>query len=156
MKSNLNKVLLIVVIVLLVVLVALLVKQYLGGGPSYYAVYLKTGDLYFGELSTFPSFALRHVYMLQVNAQNQQNPISIQRFANVFWGPEDYLKINKDEVVWYTKLSPDGQLAKLIKNNPNLTPTSQLPPQVPPSVSTSTQNLQGVPSSNQQPNQERK
>jgi len=127
MKTNLNKILLIIVVVLLVVLVVLLVRQYFVKGPSYYAVYLRTGDLYFGELSTFPSFVLKNVYLLQVNAQNQQNPINIQKFANVFWGPEDYLKINKDEVVWYTKLSPDGQLAKLIKNNPNLMPTNQLP-----------------------------
>ena len=60
--------------------------------------------------------------MIQVNQSNQQNPLSIQKFSNVFWGPEDYLKINKSEVVWTANLSSAGQLAQLIKTNPNLVP----------------------------------
>ncbi len=125
MKNNLNKVLLAVVVVLFLVLAGILSWQFLGGQPSYYAVYLRTGDLYFGELSTFPSFTLKHVYMLQVNSQDQKNPLSIQKFTNVFWGPEDYLNINKNDVVWYTKLASDSKLTQLIQSNPSLTQTTQ-------------------------------
>lgn len=131
MKNGLNKILLAVVIVLLVVLVVIVGWKYIAGGPSYYAVYLRTGDLYFGELSTFPSFSLSHVYMLQVNSQNQQNPVSIQKFTNVFWGPEDSISINRNEVVWYTRLASDSKLAQLVQSNPSLTPstdTTQTPP----------------------------
>ncbi len=120
MKNSLNKILLAVVIVLLVVLIGVVGWKYFGEKPEYYAVYLRTGDLYFGELSTFPSFSLKHVYMLQVNAQNQQNPVSIQKFTNVFWGPEDYINLNEDEVVWYTRLASDSQLVQLITTNPSL------------------------------------
>ena len=94
-------------------------------GQSFYAVYLRTGDIYFGKLSHLP-FGLRQVYTLQVNAQNPQTPINIQRFINVFWGPEDFLRLNREEVVWITKLNPEGQLAQLIRANPNL-----VPPQAP-------------------------
>ncbi len=90
-------------------------------GQSFYAVYLRTGDIYFGKLSHLP-FGLRQVYTLQVNAQNPQTPINIQRFTNVFWGPEDFLKINREEVVWMAKLNSQGQLAQLIRTNPNLIP----------------------------------
>lgn len=120
--KNVNKILLIVVIVLVVVLAAVIAWQTWGSTPSYYAVYLRTGDLYFGQLSRFPSFSLSHVYLLQVNAQNQQNPVNVQKFSNVFWGPEDNIKINRDDVVWYTKLSSESQLVKLIQTNPDLTP----------------------------------
>lgn len=121
MKNSLNKVLLAVVVVLLVALVVIVGWKYLEGTPSYYAVYLRTGDLYFGELSTFPSFTLGRVYMLQVNSQNQQNPVSIQKFTNVFWGPEDSMNINKNDVVWYTRLASDSKLVQLIQTNPSLT-----------------------------------
>ncbi len=129
---NINKVLLTVVIVLVLVLVGVVVWQTWLSGPSYYAVYMRTGDLYFGQLSQFPSFGLSHVYMLQVNSQKSQNPVSVQKFANVFWGPEDHINLNHNEVVWYTKLTPDSQLVKLITANPDLVP-SQTQQQQPPS-----------------------
>ncbi len=132
MKDKLNRILLAIVIVLFLVLVGILYWKFWGSGESsYYAVYLRTGDLYFGELSTFPSFQLTHVYMLQVNSQNQENPVSVQKFASVFWGPEDSIKINKDDIVWYTKLASTSRLLGLIKSNPSLasgTPSENIPP----------------------------
>lgn len=131
---NVNKILLVVVIVLLIALAGVVVWQTWFSSASYYAVYLKTGDLYFGQLSRFPSFGLSHVYLLQVNAQDKQNPVNVQKFSNVFWGPEDFIKINRDEVAWYTKLKSDSQLVRLIETNPDLTASpsqSQGQPQQP-------------------------
>lgn len=119
--SKINKILLVLVVLLVIVLIGILLWQVLGS-PAYYAVFLRTGDLYFGQLTRFPSFGLKNVYLLQVNQQDQQNPISIQRFTNIFWGPENRLKINRDEVVWITKLNPEGQLARVISANPDLLP----------------------------------
>ncbi|HXF44450.1 MAG TPA: hypothetical protein VNK70_03245 [Candidatus Paceibacterota bacterium] len=121
--SKTNKVLLVVVVVLVLALAAIVLWQTVLKEKSYYAVFMRTGDLYFGEMMWFPSFGLKHVYNLQVNTANQENPISIQRFKNVFWGPQDWLKLNRAEVVWMTKLDPQGQLARIIKNNPELLPT---------------------------------
>lgn len=119
--NKINRMLLWVVAVLVVILLVLVVWQIFFGKSSYYAVYMRTGDLYFGKLVRFPSFGLKNVYTLQVT-QDQQNPVRVQKFADVFWGPEDYLKINKEEVVWYTKLKSEGQLSQLIATNPNLVP----------------------------------
>ena len=47
--------------------------------------------------------------------------MNVQKFSNVFWGPEDFIKINRDEVAWYTKLKSDSQLVRLIETNPDLT-----------------------------------
>jgi len=126
-----NKILLVLVILLVIVLAGLIGWQKWGLKPSYSAVYLRTGDLYFGRLMNFPSFGLKNVYTLQVNQQNQQNPVSIQKFANIFWGPQDFLKINRSEVVWMTKLNPNGQLAQLLKTNPDLQSNGQPNPSIP-------------------------
>ena len=120
--SKTNKILLVLVVLLLIVLIGIVIWQTLLGGRPYYAVLLRTGDLYFGQLTRFPSFGLKNVYLLQVNPQNQQNPISIQRFTNIFWGPEDRLKLNREEVIWIAKLNPQGQLAQVIRTNPDLLP----------------------------------
>ena len=123
MKSN--KVLMWVVAVLAVALLAVIAWQVWGGNSSLYAIYLRTGDLYFGELVRVPYFGLEKVYMLQVNAQNEQNPVSVQKFTNVFWGPEDFIKLNRDEVVWMTRVSDESQLLSVIRANPDLRPSPQ-------------------------------
>lgn len=94
----------------------------------YSAIYLKTGDIYFGKLVYFPHFGLKNVYLIQSDPQNLQAPLSIQKFSSVFWGPSNFLKLNKSEVVWITKLDPLGQLATLIKANPDLKALSPPPP----------------------------
>ncbi|MBI4034057.1 MAG: hypothetical protein HY378_00730 [Candidatus Brennerbacteria bacterium] len=119
--SKTNKVLLAAVIILVLLLAAVAVWAVAFKSASYYAVFLRSGDLYFGELMRFPSFGLKNVYTLAATG-DQQTPISIQRFRNVFWGPEDWLKINRDEVIWLTKLDPQGQLGQLIRTNPDLIP----------------------------------
>lgn len=139
-----NKVLIIIVVVLVTVLGGVFSYREFAGEPAFYAVYLRTGDLYFGQLTRFPSFGLKRVYLLQVNQANKENPLSIQRFRDVFWGPEDQMTINRDEVVWFTKIRSDSQLSELIRTNPKLTapqepagqsqgqPSSQAPLPLPP------------------------
>jgi hypothetical protein len=130
-----NKVLVWVVVVLAVALVGIGAWQLWGGDAPLYAVYLRTGDLYFGKLVRVPYFGLENVYLLQVNAANQENPVSVQKFTNVFWGPEDFVKINRDEVVWMTRVSDESQLTQVIRANPDLVPsTPQAPLPQPPAA----------------------
>ena len=122
--NRINKWLLWVIIVLVVLLLILVVWQVFFAKSQYSAVYLRTGEVYFGKLVRFPYFGLKNVYSLQATG-DQQNPIRIQKFADSFWGPEDYIKINRDEVVWYTKLKSESQLNQLFATNPNLVPQQQ-------------------------------
>ncbi len=128
--SKLIKILIVIVVVLIIAGIGFFIWRP-WSGSGYYAIYLRTGDLYFGQLVRFPSFGLKNIYTIQVNSQNQQNPLSIQKFTNIFWGPEDFMKINKDEIVWMVQLNSAGQLAQLIKNNPNLVPAVQPTTQTP-------------------------
>ena len=125
--TTLNKVLLAIIIILALALGGIVLYRGWFSSSPYYAVYLRTGDLYFGKLQRFPNFSLRQVYLLRVNEDDTQNPFRVQKFKEVFWGPEDYLRINDDEVVWMTKLDDAGQLAQLLKNNPDLVPTASAP-----------------------------
>lgn len=121
---------------ILIWVVAILVVIALGGwfvwqtfiaAPNFHAVSLTTGEVYFGELQRFPTFGLEKVYTLQINQQNQEQPLSIQKFENIFWGPQDFLEVNRDNVVWMVELKEDSQLTDIIRNNPNL--QSQQAPQ---------------------------
>ena len=117
-----NKIVIWILAAVIVLLIGWLVFQNIFSG-YFYAVYLRTGDLYFGKLTRFPVFGLKNPYLLQVQ-NDPQNPLSIQKFENIFWGPEGYLRINRNEVVWMAQLNSEGQLAQVLKNNPNLLPSA--------------------------------
>jgi hypothetical protein len=124
-----------VVLALAVVLVVLAAIQSLVKKDSYYAVYLRTGDIYFGQMVRFPYFGLKNIYTIQVT-QDPQTPLRIQKFTDIFWGPEDYMRLNRDEVVWYTRLKNEGQLYQLLRTNPNLLPQQQVQQPVTPATTT--------------------
>ncbi len=139
-----NKILLTIIIGLAAALMAIVYWQKVGFNKDYWAVYLDTGDLYFGKLSYFPKASLSNAYILQRNAQDSQNPFSISKFSNVFWGPEDRIYINKENIVWKTKLKPDSQIVNFINNpqsaQPEQNSVNQQPVQMIPVQSTSTAN----------------
>lgn len=123
--SKLNKILILTVVVLLVALAAVLYWQKVGFEKPYYAVYLNTGDLYFGKLDYFPKLSLNDVYLLQQNSEDQQNPLSITKFENAFWGPKDKIYLNDEAIVWKVKLKKDSQLLRVIKAGQPIQPQSQ-------------------------------
>ncbi len=121
-----NKILLILIIVLVIIVLGLAAGfLFLFGGKigwerPYYAVYLQSGDMYFGKLSgIFNHDSLSDAWFLQRNSQDGQNPFSLTKFSNAFWGPEDKLYLNKENIIWKTKLSKDSQVVAFIKNNQN-------------------------------------
>lgn len=129
--SKLNKILLIIVIVLLIALGVVLYWQRGGFKESYWAVYLNTGDLYFGRLHKFPKLSLSDVWFIQRNSQDTQNPFSLVKFEQAFWGPEDKIYLNEKDIVWKAKLKESSQILQSIKSSPAIQaqPSQQLPQQ---------------------------
>lgn len=122
-SDNIKKVIIWALVAILVLILAgWIVWQIFFAAPSFHAVSLVTGEVYFGELQRFPTFGLKNVYTMNVNPENEEQPVSIQKFDNVFWGPENFLEINRDNVAWMVELKKDGQLSQLLENNPNLVP----------------------------------
>ena len=111
--SKINKILLIVIIILVIAIIVAGVLWFMrGSGDDYYAVYLDTGDLYFGTLSRFPHLSLTDVWYLQRDSQNQG--LSLQDFSKVAWGPENKIELNQDKIVWMAKISDASQLMPVL------------------------------------------
>ena len=91
----------------------------------YYAVYLQTGDMYFGKLSRFPKLALSDVWYLQRNIQEEQGGFDLIKFSNAMFGPTDKMEINKENVVWISKLADDSQVVTFIQTAPQPTLPTQ-------------------------------
>jgi len=134
--SKLNKILLAVVVILLLALAVVIYWQRVGFKKSYWAVYLNTGDLYFGELNRFPKLSLSNVWLIQRNPADSQNPLSLAKFEQAFWGPEDKIYLNEKNIVWKAKLKENSQILQSIKSSPA---AQAQPPQQSPQQATTTQ-----------------
>jgi len=126
-KDKFFKIALIIAIILLSVLVyATLGNKVDTIKNPYHAVFLRSGDMYFGKLSRFPKLTLSDVWFLQVTTQeNQQAGFNLARFSNAVFGPEDKMEINKENVVWISKLRDDSQVVNYIQST--LQPTLPTP-----------------------------
>lgn len=90
---------------------------------KYSAVYLSTGDMYFGELDWFPHLHVKNAWYLQrtVNQQNQPQ-LGVLPFSGVFWGPSGDIYLNSKQIIFYTRLKADSQMAKALANPSLLQP----------------------------------
>lgn len=114
--SKLNKVLMLVVILLAIFLGALLWMPSVFGS-SYYAVYMTSGDLYFGKMAWYNSHILKDVRAIQQQKDEKEQPVlSLVDFSkSVVWGPAGDLRLNEKNVLWTSKLTDESQVVKLIK-----------------------------------------
>ncbi len=110
--SKKSVVLLLFAVVVVLIVGAWVVWKTFIAPPTFYAVQLSTGEMYFGQLTHFP-YGLKDVYLL-TQTGNKDQPISVQKFTNSLIGPEDYLQLNKSDVVWMTRLDNKGQLAQVL------------------------------------------
>jgi len=79
---------------------------------NYAAVYLSSGDIYFGKLSSgFGWFKLVDVYLLQ----RDEKGLNLSRFKDVVWQPAEPLNIRKDKVIFWTYLSETSPVVKAVK-----------------------------------------
>ncbi|MBI4087632.1 MAG: hypothetical protein HY434_02270 [Candidatus Liptonbacteria bacterium] len=111
------------------------------GSSQYSAVYLTTGDIYFGKLSWFPYPRLKNVWFLQRSVgQNNQVQLGIGQFNNAFWSPVDEVRLNPKQIILWATLRNDSQVIKVF-DNPSLLQQSSpsadgSAPQISPSTST--------------------
>lgn len=122
-KPLLINIVLLAIIALLAVYVFVFNKNInLETKKSYYAVYLQTGDLYFGHLCKFFSkYTLTNVYLLQ---RDQNGEMSLQKFEQSAYQPEDKMVLNKENVVWFSKIKNESPLIPILEGKQALTPTT--------------------------------
>jgi hypothetical protein len=87
------------------------------GGPSenspYSAVYLTTGDIYFGKLSWFPKPRLESPLLLDRSGEQPKVVV----FQEAFWGPGQYMYLNADTIVFWTKLRQDSPIVEALQRS---------------------------------------
>ena len=129
-----KKVFIIAVAVALVLGGGVWVGTRLSGGKSsnvspYSAVYLATGDIYFGKLSWFPGPRLDNVWFLQagLDEENRSRP-GVVAFTRAFWQPIDRVYLNPKQIVFWTRLSKESEVAKALEDPGALEPAPAAPP----------------------------
>ena len=119
---------------LMVVLIAVVVALFVGAGvwlginlsatktsasalSPYSAVYLSTGDIYFGTLSWSPSPHMDDAWFLQRGTDAKGNPtVGVYPFNQVAWGPSNTVYFNASQIIFWTRLSATSSIAQLIAN----------------------------------------
>ena len=81
---------------------------------GYSIVYLSTGEVYIGKLTTFPDLQLKDAYILQI-AKDEKDPtknnFQLNPIKDALWAPQ-ILHLVKDNVVFYGPLLSDSVIAK--------------------------------------------
>jgi len=96
----------------------------------YAAVYLSSGDIYYGKISWQPVMHLTDVWYLEKTvAGNGAQQYGIAPFTNAIWKPIDEIYINESNVLFWTYLASTSPVAQAMAN-PSLFQTQQLEQQL--------------------------
>jgi hypothetical protein len=91
----------------------------------YQAVFLSNNQVYFGKISNVNSdyVDLNDIYYLQVQQSVQPsdknaNPqVSLAKLGSELHGPEDRMRINRDQILFWENLKDNGKVVEAIKKN---------------------------------------
>ena len=78
----------------------------------YMAVYLATGDIYFGRVSSFPHVTIQDPWFFR---RAEDGSVSLERFSDAVWMPEDVIKINRDQIVFMARISENSQIIAMME-----------------------------------------
>jgi hypothetical protein len=82
----------------------------------YFAVYVATGDLYFGQLHSFPELSLTNVHYLRQNPPGAAEPYTIARFSDASWLPRDQLFLNPAQIVWRAEVKNGSPVTGFVRS----------------------------------------
>ena|SRR3989338_8473071 len=102
------------VVLVLVVAGAVLLGLKMQKEQGYSVIYVSTGEIYVGRLSTFPSYRVEDMYILQTTrdpADPAKNTFKLNPVADALWAPK-VLHLNRKNVVFYGSLTDDSVIAK--------------------------------------------
>jgi len=127
-------ILLAALVVLLALWVGLLARQTSSTTPKdkasdYSAVYLSTGDIYFGKLSWFPKAKLRDAWLLQRTGTTEQARYVMVPFRSALWEPVGTLWLNAKQVIFWTKIRAGSDTERKLKDAMTDVQNSQTQPQ---------------------------
>ncbi|MEA3453062.1 MAG: hypothetical protein U9Q96_01865 [Patescibacteria group bacterium] len=124
--KNLSKILLtsfliFLTIVILFTFLLFLLPKLNSSVDDWSIVYLSTGEIYIGKLSSFPSLKLTKAYILQVittEASEQegesQTNFQLTPLTDALWAPKE-LYLNKDQIVFYGPIEETSRVVETLR-----------------------------------------
>lgn len=107
----------VVSIVLLLVVVGLGFWMYkVNKNKDYSVVYLTTGEVYIGKLTTFPDFQLRDSYILEIvkdPADPEKSNFQLSPIDEALWATQT-LHLIKKNVVFYASVMPGSKIGQAL------------------------------------------
>ncbi len=105
-------------IIFLVIILAGLAVYFIGFNNSNNnsVVYLSTGEVYIGKLSTFPQLKLTDIYLLQVTKDKNdptKSNFQLTPIKKAIWAPK-YLYLNKDQVIFYGPIKKSSRISEAL------------------------------------------
>lgn len=105
----------------------------------YMAVYLTTGDIYFGKTSVFPCVKIQDPWFLQ---RADDGSLSHEKFSDAVWAPEGGMKISRSQIVFMSRLSGASPVIAAIEGRS--VPQQQAPQQQLPEENEESVDLESV------------
>lgn len=121
-------------VVAVIILVGAYYFAFIRQNAEYSIVYLSTGEVYVGHLSTFPRLKLTDGYIFQA-VKDPADPAAKTTFQlnplkEALWAPQ-YLYVNEEQVLFTGPLSETSSIYRTLKNpgsNPAPTPEPRTAP----------------------------
>lgn len=85
---------------------------------KYQVVALASGEVYYGHLTFFPSPKIIDPWLFQQipsQKEGEEPETRLVPFSSLFFGPENVLYLEKDQIVWWGNLKKDSEVLKFIK-----------------------------------------
>jgi hypothetical protein len=101
---------------------------------KYQVVTLTNGEVYYGRLRFFPSPRLIDTWLFQQTSsqEEQEGPeLNLVPFNSLFFGPENILYLQKEQIAWWADLKEDSAILDFInsqKGTPTVVPSSDQVP----------------------------
>ena len=93
---------------------------------GYSAVYMVSGDIYFGKLHSFPRpYLTDALYVTRSTGQNNQPQLGLATFKSAFWNPVGEIYFNPSQVLFTAPLRNDSQIVTAIQNPASLSAGAQ-------------------------------
>jgi len=114
------------IIIYLIIILLAVIFIYLGyafgkdifpfGPGKWQAVQLINGDVYYGKLQTFPCCKLTKAYFVQAIEGETNTTPQLKPLNSLFFGPENVMYLQKQQILWWADLSENSQVLKAIQS----------------------------------------
>jgi len=114
------------ILIYLIIILLAVVSIYLGhafskkifffGFEKWQAVQLINGDVCYGKLQTFPCCKLSEAYFIQTIQEETNSVPQLKPLNSLFFGPENVMHLQKQQILWWADLSENSQVLKAIQS----------------------------------------